>query len=81
MPKHLPSVFVCFVAAMMWVGPNLLPGQSETWQSSLTSHHAIATVNVNVQRASESFEGTDALEHISEFFELRRGLDLSLIHI
>lgn len=45
--------------------------QSEQWEASLISHHAVATLNLNVARLSKTYKGSEAVAQLEDMLEDR----------
>ena len=72
------SLLLCVSIAGAFVFPSSLFAQSDQWESSLISHHAVATVNVNVPRMLQTYKDSEVFEKLKTGFAER---DLDLLKI
>lgn len=71
---------LCLIlASIAWASPSIVFGQSDSWEGRLISRHVVGTLNLNVGRMCETFEGSEALVKMSKYLEQRKGLDINKV--
>jgi hypothetical protein len=77
MNRNLVTFIVLVSAFFLWSGVTF--GQTEGWENRLVSRHAVATLNLNVNRLSKTFEGSESFARTKEMMLKWKKLDLDQI--
>jgi len=70
------AIAFAFYVFFICVWPGATFGQIEKWENSLASRHVIATINLNVSRLCETYQGSDVLEDKKSYFLNQKKLNL-----